>query len=179
MSVRKFAASHWAPWRRQGRLIGRRPVRIALVIGIAASALAFTASSAQAYTYQWQFQNWATGRCLDSNAAGDVYTSPCQRGNNWQTWTVEGTPQSIGGDEVYLENVATGRVLNYFNGDGWVSTQTSYYYAKGYAVGPNWSNVHFTHYTPFDQSVCLDSNASGQAYNLVCSGNANQTWRKW
>ncbi|WP_434742266.1 RICIN domain-containing protein [Micromonospora sp. SH-82] len=32
------------------------------------------------------FQNLATARCLDSNAAGRVYTNPCNTKNHYQQW---------------------------------------------------------------------------------------------
>jgi hypothetical protein len=41
----------------------------------------------QGYYYFYSIQDQATGRCLDSNAAGQVYTSPCQApGNGFQDW---------------------------------------------------------------------------------------------
>ena len=39
------------------------------------------------YYYFYSIHSQATGRCLDSNAAGDVYTNPCQApGNAYQDW---------------------------------------------------------------------------------------------
>jgi len=39
------------------------------------------------YYYFYSIQDQATGRCLDSNAAGAVYTNPCQApGNAYQDW---------------------------------------------------------------------------------------------
>jgi hypothetical protein len=45
-------------------------------------------TSQQGFYYFYSIENQATGRCLDSNAAGDVYTNPCQApGNEFQDWT--------------------------------------------------------------------------------------------
>jgi hypothetical protein len=51
--------------------------------------------------------NVATGRCLDSNHAGDVYTLGCN-GGNYQLWRVEYHGTSAG----ELRDVATGRCLD-------------------------------------------------------------------
>jgi hypothetical protein len=41
----------------------------------------------QGYYYFYSIHDQATGRCLDSNAAGQVYTNPCQApGNEFQDW---------------------------------------------------------------------------------------------
>jgi hypothetical protein len=41
----------------------------------------------QGYYYFYSLQDQATGRCLDSNAGGSVYTNPCQApGNAYQDW---------------------------------------------------------------------------------------------
>jgi serine/threonine-protein kinase len=44
-------------------------------------------STYQGYYYFYSIKDQSTGRCLDSNAAGQVYTNPCQApGNAYQDW---------------------------------------------------------------------------------------------
>jgi hypothetical protein len=77
----------------------------------------------QGYAYYYSIQDQATGRCLDSNAAGDVYTNPCQApGNAFQDWSWGAgvgpttTPAST------FTDVATSRPLWGYIGDTEVST---------------------------------------------------------
>lgn len=68
--------------------------------------------------------NGQTGWCLDSNDAGDVYSLPCQAGNQWQQWdvfTVSEAPDWWRGVFVYRNRV-TGRALQ-VNADGSVRTE--------------------------------------------------------
>jgi hypothetical protein len=53
--------------------------------------------------------NVATGRCLDSNAAGKVYTLPCNGGANQKWRTI--SPGWDDYDWLQIENVATGMCL--------------------------------------------------------------------
>lgn len=50
------------------------------------------------------FQNLATAKCLDSNAAGAVYTRKCDTTNRYQQWRGSAPPT--------LVNRATGRALD-------------------------------------------------------------------
>jgi hypothetical protein len=60
------------------------------------------------YYYFYSIQNQATGRCLDSNASGQVYTSPCQApGNAYQDWNSPGFTSGW----TTFSDVATGRLL--------------------------------------------------------------------
>ncbi|MEZ0114579.1 hypothetical protein ABH920_008614 [Catenulispora sp. EB89] len=67
------------------------------------------------YYYFYSLQNQATGRCLDSNAAGQVYTTnPCQApGNAYQDWSSPGFTSGW----TTFDDVATGRLL-YVDTDG-------------------------------------------------------------
>jgi serine/threonine-protein kinase len=166
-------------WRRWGRFSRRTAFRLALVIGVTASAVGISTQSAQAaVTLTFHLQDWATGRCLDSNTAGDVYTSPCQSGNNWQTWRIYTYPPT---SDVDLQNVATGRWLTWDGSSSTVRTSSSYsFLADAQALGPNWGNVHLDYDPHRDGSNhCLDSNGSGAAYVIACNYGTYQTWRQW
>ncbi|WP_370352114.1 hypothetical protein [Catenulispora sp. EB89] len=62
------------------------------------------------YYYFYSLQDQATGRCLDSNAAGQVYTTnPCQApGNAYQDWNSPGFASSTG---TTFTDTATGLAL--------------------------------------------------------------------
>ncbi|MGI5182421.1 RICIN domain-containing protein [Dactylosporangium sp. CA-152071] len=82
------------------------------IVTIAVSAVAFQ-SPAQAYRGANILRNWATGRCLDSNRNGDVYTLPRDLpvgSNDHQMWE----PVLVAKAEshiVIFRNRATGRCL--------------------------------------------------------------------
>ena len=66
-------------------------------------AIAVTSVAATVETYK----NLATGFCLDSNTARNVYTNPCGRDNSFQKWTVIRV-----GSNIQLKNLATGYCLD-------------------------------------------------------------------
>lgn len=83
------------------------------------------ATSESGATYEfWSLKDRATGRCLDSNAAGQIYTSPCQApGNPYQDWYLDqyyGTWQNFD----YID-LATGLCLD-SNGSGQAYTHACY-----------------------------------------------------
>ncbi|MGW0949269.1 RICIN domain-containing protein [Streptomyces sp. NPDC002623] len=125
-------------------------------------------------------RSWQTGRCLDSNASGQVYTLPCQQGNNYQTWKII-YRYTDGHDRVSIMNVATGLCLaaepkdlyqanghNIFTGDylkycGWARAWEG--------AGTSWDNVQLIN------GWCLDSNYAGDVYTTPCGDNDYQHWR--
>jgi len=118
----------------------------------------------------------ATGRCLDSNAKGQVYTNPCKKGNNYQQWLrIRYT----------LEDKATGRCL-----DGNANRQV---YTNPCSVGAQTGNGDTTNWyqewpnagntltdegatAKAQQALYLDSNHLGQVYTNPPYDNANQFW---
>src|SRR5262245_17255039 len=106
--------------------------KIAVTIAAAASALAASvtlappAASADVVRQDTNLRSWATGRCLDSNFAGNVYTLPCQIGNGFQSWQL--IPNS---DRWLVRNEATGMCLATNRPDAIYTT----------ACIPNWTMI--------------------------------------
>lgn len=65
-------------------------------------------------------KNSATGLCLDTNTARNVYTNPCSGGNMWQNWQV-----LYNGDYILFKNRQTGKCLD--AGKHYVYTNTCSY----------------------------------------------------
>lgn len=165
--------------------LGRALGAATLLAGVLAGPVTVVAAAeASATMLQGQFQNWATGGCLDSNFNGDVYTLPCQQGNNYQRWIIEGpTFHTAGYDEWRIQNVATGKCLwmaDWFEDTGKVGTSTCgslkglIYNQSILGRGPNWSNVQL--WVPFDNR-CLDTHYVGDAYARECNFGTYETWR--
>jgi|SRR5919202_990229 serine/threonine-protein kinase len=84
-------------------------------IGGAIVVTAAIAMTAVAVTPPETYQNVSTGKCLDSNTDGKVYTLGCN-GGSFQKWTVIRT-----GSYIKFKNLATGKCLD-SNTDGKVYT---------------------------------------------------------
>ncbi len=147
-----------------------------------AGAVLVSASPAQAYVGPNLLRNWATGRCLDSNRNGNIYTSPCDvgRGNRFQLWQ----PEKIGQqdhDAIRLKNVETGMCVSWgqwLNGPGrgyaYTRTDCSHAFGDWEAEGTSWTMVRFRATT---NNQCLDSNSDGAVYYLPCNTGGYQKWR--
>ncbi|QHC23418.1 hypothetical protein [Streptomyces sp. GS7] len=120
-------------------------VRSALATGaLVAAALVGTTGTANANTYQYNvmLQDYATGRCLDSNG-GDVYTNPCQPGNPFQRWNVVSYEGNVGGyyDRVQVVHRKSGNCLRAqryhssvpWGAQDWVATR---------GAGCSWTDYH-------------------------------------
>jgi len=130
-----------------------------------AHAPAPRANAAPPGTFRWV--DYQTGRCLDSNYNGDVYTLPCNGGPYQQWWL---------GPDYELCDYQTGRCIEalgqdihaYFpSGD-----PSQWWYFSQEASGLPIYQVQNQQYT----ALCLDSNYNGNVYALGCNGGPYQAW---
>jgi Ricin-type beta-trefoil lectin domain len=159
--------------RRPQRRWGTR--RAFVMAGVLLISWAFAASPANAAPPNAGIiRNWATGRCLDSDHAGRIYTLPCN-GGNYQKWRIE--HYSL--DQYRIKHDVTGRCLDGNNNravymspcqdpNAWQKWKPASFRGDG------WINVQFLHAT---DSTCLDSNDAGRVYTLPCNRGGFQDWR--
>jgi hypothetical protein len=142
---------------------------------VAASMLVVQAPAQADYVGTNYLRNWATGRCLETNESGQVYTNPCTLpvgSNPNQSWT----PRRVGHDGydiVILTNRAGRCLMN-------VDFLYAHYgcdnvFLDHYAWGAKgtWYQVVLEN----EIGGCLDSNQAGQAYLHACNGGGFQKWR--
>ncbi|GAA4197819.1 RICIN domain-containing protein [Microbispora amethystogenes] len=139
---------------------------------------------AQAYVGKHNLKNYATGRCLDSNWDGAVYTLPCAPNgtNAHQMWEpLLQYRDGVNPDIVVLRNDATGRCLARINSTGELRTivecddNDSYATVEWYAQGSSWKRVIFSHWYG-NTSYAVDSNFTGGAYAQAWNGGLRQQW---
>ncbi|NLU80728.1 hypothetical protein HCA58_20640 [Micromonospora sp. HNM0581] len=149
---------------------------------LAGAVLGATAPATAGYVGHNMLRNWASGRCLDSNAAGDVYSLPCQFGNRYQLWEPRLVARS-GYDVVTLWNVQTGRCLH--QGKWWPNLQRGSlltssnvgdcnFMGRWEAQGSSWTVVRFQEYY---YDTCIGSNNSRDVYYIGCNSTGYQKWR--
>ncbi|MER5432107.1 ricin-type beta-trefoil lectin domain protein [Streptomyces sp. NPDC002588] len=158
----------------------RRGWAAALAVGLSLGLSFIGASPASAYVGSNFLRNWATGLCLDSNSKGEVYTLPCQQGNDFQTWEPIYVLHTSN-DVVQVKNKATGWCLYRNPLDGSLETYPCDDVSVGVswnqrfdAIGSSWTKIQLKNWFGGN---CVDSNASGSAYLLDCNDGGYQQWR--
>jgi hypothetical protein len=145
-----------------------RKIKSVALFVIAASSILYASGSSASGLGIVNLRNLATGRCLDSNYEGKVYTLACN-GGAFQKWNI-----TFDATEYQIRNVQTGRCL-YSNAQGNV-------YANACSGGPYQRWVIF--YVANSRRIiinkatgrCLDSNAQGTVYTLACNAGNFQVW---
>jgi hypothetical protein len=111
----------------------------------------------------------ATGRCLDSNSSGSVYTLPCN-GGNYQLW-IRDEPNNGN-----WQDYQTGRCL-YSSSPTLVTTQPcAFSNPQGWYVASTNSLGDSSYGNNANLNWVLDSNASGSVYIHTQNGGDYQYW---
>ncbi len=118
--------------------------------------------------------NQQTGRCLDSDLQGNVYTKSCTADNPYQQWVPRGT-----GNEFRLENVRTGLCLTVISDTEVRALRcaANYYPQQWYFTNYGGSNALMNQKVSEATSVALDSDDKGNVYlKLRTLNNRYQSW---
>lgn len=141
-------------------------IRKVLVSALMAAVMTLVpASSANAAVVTQDYQNLATGFCLDSNANFNAYTRGCN-GGSYQRWTANTTS----GATTTIKNLATSFCLD-ANSAGSV-------YTRGCNGGNNqkWVRTSTQQWRNVATNQCLDSNGEPNLYTRGCNTGSFQRW---
>lgn len=151
-----------------------------ITAGLVAVSAAFIVPAWAARPEAGIIRNWATGRCLDSNRAGSVYTLGCN-GGNYQKWRIQPVGRSTAGNlellTYWVKNAETGLCL---------TADASSVYTSWCDANNQYQRWHFPSYEGWKRielrqylflGSCLDSNHAGNVYKLGCNRGGFQMWR--
>ncbi|MGW2445771.1 RICIN domain-containing protein [Streptomyces sp. NPDC001675] len=180
MTVTKLAEGDTAAASREAVRRGSRKAftflgRSLAVLSILGGTAAMSTSSASAAGSDF-LRNWENGRCLDSNAAGEVYTNPCQFGNNYQQWQILNLHHGeFGYDVAQFKNVATGlylRYVDYPQTGPYTDAQRTYWAG----AGSDWQHAALLPQAG-GANICLSGDGGGIVWTEPCSGAGYQNWK--
>ncbi|WFE23942.1 MULTISPECIES: ricin-type beta-trefoil lectin domain protein [unclassified Solwaraspora] len=162
----------------------RRPLRLLamMLVAVCAAAISVVAAQApaQAVPGQNYLRNWSTGRCLDANDRGQMYTLPCSMpvgSNRYQLWRPIDQGSWDGHDLVMLQHVKTGYCVQVNTGGGAGLSECNSAKSTQWEVvgGRDWYKVALKNRF---SDLCLDGNSQGAVYGYGCiAGNGYQQWR--
>nr|WP_240956531.1 ricin-type beta-trefoil lectin domain protein [Micromonospora sp. HNM0581] len=146
----------------------------------AAVSVVVVPSPAKALPGENYLRNWRTGRCLDANDRGYVYTLPCSmpvKSNRYQLWRPIHQGSLDGRDLVILQHVKTGNCVQANTGGFTALSQCNSAQSTQWKVagGSDWYQVTLVNRF---SGQCLDGNVQGSVYGHACiAGNGYQQWR--
>ncbi|MFG2617543.1 RICIN domain-containing protein [Streptomyces sp. NPDC048507] len=115
-------------------------------------------------------RNEQTGRCLDSDQAGKVYTNPCTANNPYQQWI----SVNLGTDYYFsFKNVATGKCLTGVSEDT-VRTMSC---AEGSYRPQRWGTFNNGRSNQLWNANALDSDDKGNVY--LKESTPNNRYQSW
>lgn len=160
------------------RTASRRWWTGALTLAMSLGFATLSAGPASAYVGPDLLRNWETGLCLDSGPGdeggrGQVYTNPCQPGNDYQTWNILYQGHD-GHDIVMIQDKATGLCLSRQLDVSTLPCNGAAADQRWLAVGGGWNNVQLK---SSGSGACLDSNRNRDVYTLGCNGGGYQAWK--